>query len=445
MEEKQKTKAGGKLKRNLKREIRRQKGITLIALIITIVILIILATISINIIFGDEGLIKRAEQAKELHEQGASDEEKMLNDVDEYLTSKLEGTSEEETEIKTVKEARDKEIEFKSKKVLKDEVGNNVTIPAGFKVAKDSEDTVQGGVVIEDVSASTDEKVQGSQFVWIPVGEFIKDDKSTVEIVLGRYTFSGTMELANPAYTEENPESYKNEEITYDSDHLYEYLVHRDGVNDTGEEGLNATAYELEKWIISAKNNNGYYIGRYEASYANGAESEENVGDYNNCKSASKISKGFSSDNMKYISGNLWTHITQLNASKVAINTYADSNSIKSDLINSYAWDTAICFIMEATGIDYMNNKTVNTELGNTGNLGGELKDEVCKINDMASNLMEWTTEYNPDFNSFSTPCIRRGGSTVMGETNFSASLRNSITIMEGLPTTFRLTLYFEE
>ena len=32
-----------------------------------------------------------------------------------------------------------------------------------------------------------------------------------------------------------------------------------------------------------------------------------------------------------------------------------------------------------------------------------------------------------------------------MGETNFSASLRNSITIMEGLPTTFRLTLYFEE
>ncbi len=74
MEEKQKTKAGGKLKRNLKREIRRQKGITLIALIITIVILIILATITINLAFGDNGLIKRAQDAGKLHEQGASDE-----------------------------------------------------------------------------------------------------------------------------------------------------------------------------------------------------------------------------------------------------------------------------------------------------------------------------------------------------------------------------------
>ena len=67
MKGKQKTKARGKLKHNLKSEVRRQKGITLIALIITIVILIILAVITINIAFGDNGLIKRVQQARDLY------------------------------------------------------------------------------------------------------------------------------------------------------------------------------------------------------------------------------------------------------------------------------------------------------------------------------------------------------------------------------------------
>ena len=80
MKEKQKIKA-----EKLRNSLRKQGGITLIALIVTIIILIILATISINIIFGDGGLLKRAEQAKELHEQGARDEADILNEVDKYL------------------------------------------------------------------------------------------------------------------------------------------------------------------------------------------------------------------------------------------------------------------------------------------------------------------------------------------------------------------------
>ena len=86
----------------IKQSMRKQKGITLIALIITIVILIILATISINIIFGNEGLIKRAEQAKELHEQGASGESEMLNQTDEYLWQKIEKEPKPEVEYTNV-------------------------------------------------------------------------------------------------------------------------------------------------------------------------------------------------------------------------------------------------------------------------------------------------------------------------------------------------------
>ena len=62
-----------------------ERGITLVALVITIVILIILATITINFAFGEDGLISRAEQAKNLTEQATKNEQEALNSLmDEY-------------------------------------------------------------------------------------------------------------------------------------------------------------------------------------------------------------------------------------------------------------------------------------------------------------------------------------------------------------------------
>ena len=49
--------------------LNKSKGITLIALVITIVILIILATVAISSIFGENGLIKYAERGKELQKE----------------------------------------------------------------------------------------------------------------------------------------------------------------------------------------------------------------------------------------------------------------------------------------------------------------------------------------------------------------------------------------
>ena len=57
-----------------RKEQRNQKGITLIALVITIVILIILATISIQAVFSDGGIIKQAEKASDKYKQGQQNE-----------------------------------------------------------------------------------------------------------------------------------------------------------------------------------------------------------------------------------------------------------------------------------------------------------------------------------------------------------------------------------
>ena len=55
--------------------IKEHKGITLVALVITIVILIILAVISINAIFGENGLITKAQEAKRMQEVASIKEE----------------------------------------------------------------------------------------------------------------------------------------------------------------------------------------------------------------------------------------------------------------------------------------------------------------------------------------------------------------------------------
>ena len=64
-------------------------------------------------------------------------------------------------------------------------------------------------------------------------------------------------------------------------------------------------------------------------------------------------------------------------------------------------------YIQEAGNINYANQTSKNTSLANTG----ANADEVCKINDMASNVREWTTEYSSyTYSSAAYPCTFRGG-----------------------------------
>ena len=58
-----------------------EKGITLVSLAVTIIILIILATITINVAFGEGGLIDKAQQTKNLTEQAIEKEQENLNDL----------------------------------------------------------------------------------------------------------------------------------------------------------------------------------------------------------------------------------------------------------------------------------------------------------------------------------------------------------------------------
>ena len=355
----------------------------------------------------------------------------------------------------TIEEAAKSEVEeaikdghtFDGTTQITDEQGNKVTIPEGFKVADDSGKTVQEGIVIED-NFSEDEGVRGSQYVWIPVGKFKKNDGTTSnEIVLGRYKFpyldKGDWQLIQEAYTTSNPTNYKNSVKMDYSDwyinntYFMEMPTYRQGnIVHEGTQGQNATAYELEKWVNSVKNNGGYYIGRYEASYASGASSEMDFAvDYSKCKAASKVSTSYqASFYMTYKVGALWNCITQIDASKVSINTYKNSsNGVRSDLINSYAWDTALMYVHEAGNTNYADKEVEGNNITNTGVSG----DEVCKINDLAANISEWTTEYCSMYNGTDNFCCTHRGA---GVTSGHRSQSYTETAFPSIG--FRLTLY---
>ena len=75
-------------------KLKNKKGITLVALVVTIVVLLILAGISINILLGDNGIIKRATGAKEEYSKSSA-KEKVEFLITDYVTDKATGENED--------------------------------------------------------------------------------------------------------------------------------------------------------------------------------------------------------------------------------------------------------------------------------------------------------------------------------------------------------------
>ena len=69
----------------------RNKGITLIALVITIIVLLILAGVSIAMLTGENGILKQAQRAKNETEQAQMEEENILGEYENYLSQYTNG------------------------------------------------------------------------------------------------------------------------------------------------------------------------------------------------------------------------------------------------------------------------------------------------------------------------------------------------------------------
>ena len=82
-------------KKTMKTKIKQEKGITLIALVITIVVLLILAGVSINAIFSENGIINKAKDAQNKMNQATQNDLIGLNELDKLISSLTDKTTEE--------------------------------------------------------------------------------------------------------------------------------------------------------------------------------------------------------------------------------------------------------------------------------------------------------------------------------------------------------------
>ena len=101
---------------------RRNSGITLIALVVTIVVLIILATVSIFAVFGDNGIISRAQIAKSTHEEGKANEANTLEDYASYVGNYLDGKKDDTKKDEGATEGITATVDGKTVTITKDNV-----------------------------------------------------------------------------------------------------------------------------------------------------------------------------------------------------------------------------------------------------------------------------------------------------------------------------------
>ena len=430
--------------------MKENKGITLIALVITIIVLLILAGVAIATLTGENGVLTQAENAGTQTEIAEVIERAKLDIVawqtekegkgedytltDSIVKSILMGKNYVEGEpgetsfvstnghtisyadlydrISTITEVMGAESGFDKNTTVVDDYGNTVKVPEGFKIASDSATNVTGGVVIED---ATDGATAGSQFVWIPVGKVYTNKEQTdyESINLSRYTFDS---LGN--------ETDAGDEIIVNS--IGDNFMELD-ISDKG----NRTALDIEEFKRKANSSHGYYIGRYES---------RTIRLRDTATANSELTQITVKPN-DYV----YVSVTQIQAAMLSQNMYTSDN-FKSDLMNSYAWDTAVVFLQK---FDDRNNKT-NPYSQKTSSISGSLaekgtnnmeekyQDEICNIWDVGSNSAEYITETSSAENS---PCVYRGG--YFGTNKVTVSSRFSLKIDKAnMDNGFRTLLY---
>ena len=415
----------------MKLNLKGRRGITLIALVITIIVLLILAGVSIAMLTGQNGILTQAQNAKtttadkraeekiklavmaaRAQSEGALDADKLVAEItnnyggtatktgtgfpvnatvdgksftidgDGNVTSTGSGNEPTGGTLGTVTGNED------TNTTVHDSLENQVVVPAGFEVVNPN-DNVEDGIVVRD---KTHTKTAGSEFVWIPVGDVKTKNKGTINIELKRYVFNSDGTVNKDLSKTEPGDQLKTSSSSSD--------YYTEGLENSQTD--NTHAKNIATFRTKAESSHGYYIGRYEARDKDSTAERTD--------SSSKTNKLVcTADNYVY------NYVTQSQAATLSRGMY-EGTPFESDLINSYAWDTATLFLQTIDNRTtdktkkYSRQNSLNTSLAiqGTNNLtNASQQDKICNVYDMASNCFEWSTETCSLSN---IPCTPRGG-----------------------------------
>ena len=410
--------------------MKKNKGITLVALVVTIVVLLILAGVSINLVLGDNGIITKAKEAETKSAEARENDLKGMNSLIEQMESTLnESENGGKTEPETVPYLPSDDFHY------------------------DTSTSVDTGLVIADSN--------GNEYVWVVVPRTTAVYKKTG---LGKTTFTD----ADYRSIETDLKNYTSTYVTTSS---YSDVYYPDDKNVGWF--ADATAYNNLKnsMLKSVYENGGFYVGRYEAGI-------ETTGT-NRTSNTDKNSDG------KYITPSTvpvtkadaypYTYVTRTQAQNLASNV--NSGDKKSSLMFGVQWDLVLAFMHNKGKIadstltsnsttigNYLNstfdlNRGKYAQYGQLGNewknfdsaldsivvsneetgkmkkkeqssasngilltTGGTEQSKVMNIYDISGNVWEWTLE-KPS-NSYG-PCAGRGGFFSNTGSGYPAACRN--------------------
>ena len=408
-----------------------KKGITLVALVVTIVVLLILAGVTINLVLGNNGIVKKAQDAKT---KTAEDQENMLTGMNqladeiENLTGGNGGGS--------------------GTKVPAEETAETAPYFPDNTFTK-KEGTIDTGLVIQDAS--------GNEYVWVVVPKSLYNN--TEYNSNNTKKPSSSTDYANIEYClQQYTAIYRNGTSNSDT-----YAADNDNVG-----WLTSDEYtELKNSMLkSVYENGGFYVGRYEAGIGTNRTSiEAKVDGKYPVPTTTPVTKA---DAYPY------TYVTRTQAQNLASNV--NSGTKTSSLMFGVQWDLVLAFmhnkgnIVDSTltsnsttiGNHYNSTFDLNRgkyaqfgKLGNTWNnfdsalgsivvsnettgkmkkteqslfengilltTGGTEQSKVMNIYDIAGNVFEWTLEKTSYAN---VPCAHQGGDFSNSGSTYPAAYR---------------------
>ena len=409
---------------------KNQRGITLVALVVTIVVLLILAGVSINLVLGNNGIIAKAKEAQRKSAEASQNDLIGMNELAQQLEEQINGSTGNggKTEPETVPYLPSDDFHY------------------------DTSTSVDTGLVIKDAS--------GNEYVWVVVPRTTAVYKTTG---LGKTTFTDADYTSIENDLKEYTKTYRGSTSYSDT-----YVA------DTANVGwLTSSEYtELKNSMLkSVYENGGFYVGRYEAGIETTGTNRTSNTDKNSdgkytMPSTTPVTKA---DAYPY------TYVTRTQAQNLASNVKSGTKT--SSLMFGVQWDLVLAFMSRdtakitstdvltknstvignyrdsvfqlsqtgkyATMSAYNLSSTWNPSTTPTANFvdtsrnkiaqssdsngilvttGTSEKNKVMNIYDIAGNVWEWTLENTSDTNR---PCAFRGGGCDNTGSGSPASSRN--------------------
>ena len=296
--------------------MKNNKGITIVALVVTIVVLLILAGVSINLVLGNNGVISKAKEAETKSGEASENDLNGMNRLIDKMESLLGGDIEPET----------------------------IPYLPSDDFHYDTSTSVDTGLVIAD----TDE----NEYVWV---------------VVPKSLYNNTDYNSNDAKKPSSSTDYANIEYC-----LHQYTAtYRNGTDysdtyaaDTDNVGwfADVTAYNNLKnsMLKSVYENGGFYVGRYEAGIGTNRTSEgptNSDGKYTIEGMPVPVSKA---DAYPY------TYVTRTQAQNLASKVNAGTKT--SSLMFGVQWDLVLAFMSKDT--TKVNQENLKELISNSTTIG---------------------------------------------------------------------------